>query len=311
MNLLITGGMGFLGSHCAERALGAGHSVLVVDDLTTGRHDALHPHADLDIVEGDISDPELIGRLFSEFVPSHVIHAAASYKDPDDWRRDIATNVEGTANLLSASQGVGVRRFVYLQTALCYGAPRERPISLQHPLQPASSYAISKVTGEHYVGLSSLEWVSLRLANIYGPRHYSGPMPAFYKRLKAGEKATVVDTRRDFIEIDDFLDLVDQVLRDGAPTGAFNVSSGEDSSIREIYEMIAEQLGASERADYEIVAPSSDDVETLLLDASETSTAFDWRPRVDLEDGLSRLVDWYEQNGVGETYTHLRIPPQN
>src|SRR5262249_14444502 len=152
-----------------------------------------------------IADAAVLDATIAGWRPEVVVHAAASYKDPDDWAQDAATNVLGTANVVRACERAGVQRLVYFQTALGYGLrPREQPISLSHPLRPeGSSYAISKTAGEQYIAMSSLDWISLRLANVYGPRNVSGPLPTFYRRLTAGQPCFVVDTRRDFIYVED------------------------------------------------------------------------------------------------------------
>src|SRR5262249_1045859 len=154
----------------------------------------------LTIVEGSITDGALMKRTFDDFKPDVVLHAAASYKDPDNYIGDANTNVLGTAITVSNTQRLKVKRLIYLQTALCYGDPVEQPITVKHPLEPSkSSYAISKTAGEMYIQLSGLDYVSFRLANAYGPRNLSGPLPTFYHRLTTGKPCFVMDTRRDFI----------------------------------------------------------------------------------------------------------------
>lgn len=307
MRALITGGAGFLGSNIADRLLADGHDVAVLDDCSTGRRDALQPHARLRVVEGGVEDRAAVEALCEEFRPTHIIHGAASYKDPDDWRRDVLVNVLGTVHLLEQGKALGVKRFVYLQTALSYGRAKQNPIPVTAPLWPVTSYSISKTDGERYVAMSGLPWVTLRLANIYGPRNYTGPIPTFYKRLKAGQPCTVVRTRRDFLDFDDFMRLMTKVLADGAPTGAFNVSSEKDRTIEELYHLMVRLMGLGDRPPAGVVDPGADDVASLLLDSSRTREAFGWAPEVDLETGLARLVRWFDKHGVGETYTHLRL----
>lgn len=306
--VLVTGGAGFLGANLVERLLGQGHAVAVIDNYATGRRDALQSHARLTVAEGSVADAALVDRVTAELKPTHVVHGAAAYKDPDAWAEDVASNVLGTANVVKAAQRAGVQRFVYLQTALGYGPTKQVPIPADHPLRPTTSYAISKVGGERYVAMSGLPWLSLRLANVYGPRNYTGPMPAFYKRLKAGQKCTIVRTRRDFIEVEDFLRLMDKVLVPGAPTGPFNVASGKDCTILEVYEKIHAALGLSAGEPPAVNDPGADDLASLLLDPSLTMTAFDWRPTVPLDVGVKKLVAWFDAHGVGETFTHLRMP---
>ncbi|TAJ27529.1 NAD-dependent epimerase/dehydratase family protein, partial [Bosea sp. (in: a-proteobacteria)] len=301
MRILITGGTGCLGANIAERYLDRGAQVLCLDNFETSRADALAPHNGLKVVAGSVGDAALVDKLFDEFHPTVVVHSAASYKDPDNWNEDTETNVIGTANVVKAAQRHAVQRFLYLQTALTYGRPQERPVTLAHPLAPFTSYSISKTAGEQYVAISGLPWVSLRLANIYGPRHYSGPIPTFYKRLKAGQKCFAVDTRRDFLEMDDFLRLVDLVIEKTEISGPFNVSSGTDVSIKEIFELLVKQIGITLDEPVKVVPPEGDDVSTLLMDPSETQARFGWKAQIGLDEGIARQVAWFDQYGIGET----------
>ena len=307
MKVLITGGAGFLGSNIADHLLSLNNKVCVIDNYATGRRDNLSVHPNLTTVEGDIADTGLIESLFDQFKPDHVIHAAASYKEPDNWFEDTKTNVSGTVAVVKASQRIRVKRFIYLQTALCYGLPKERPVTLSHSIEPFTSYSITKTAGENYVKISGLSYVSLRLANIYGPRNLSGPLPTFYQRLKAGKPCFVVDTRRDFFEVGDFINLIDRVLAGSDICGCFNVSTGKDNSIKEIFDLLIEQLDIHLDKPVEVRPPDEDDVATLLLDPSETETVFDWKAGIPLKDGVLRLIRWYDTHGVDEAYTHLKI----
>src|SRR5262249_28785300 len=111
MKVLITGGAGFIGSHLADRLLARRDVVLVIAIYATGRRDSLSPRPGLSLVEGTIADAELVGRVFRDFGPEHVVHAAASYKDPDNWTEDSLTNAVGTANVVQAAKAFAVRRF--------------------------------------------------------------------------------------------------------------------------------------------------------------------------------------------------------
>lgn len=307
MRVLVTGGAGCLGANLAERLLEAGHDVLSLDNYATSDPSELPRHDRLTAVEGSVADATLVDRLFDQFQPTHVVHSAASYKDPDNWAEDIATNVAGTAHVCRASLRLGVKRFVYFQTALCYGRARTRPVGIDHPLAPLSSYAISKTAGENYVRLSGLNWVSFRLANVYGPRHYSGPIPTFFKRLSAGQKCFVSDTRRDFIYMDDFLSLMDKALMEDSPRGEFNVSSGRDISIKDLFDALVGEMGMTLDEEVAVLPPDSDDIASLLLDPSETERAFGWRSEIGLAEGLRRQIEWFHEHGIGQTFTHLRI----
>jgi UDP-glucose 4-epimerase len=307
MKVLITGGAGFIGSHLADRLLAEGHEVLVIDNYATGRRDNLSAHDNLTVVEGSIADADTVQDAFARLGPEVVVHAAASYKDPDDWQEDIATNSLGTANVVKQSLSAGARRLIYFQTALCYGTkPLEQPITLSHPIRPDSSYAISKTAGEQYIELSGLDFVSFRLANAYGPRNISGPLPTFYQRLTEERPCFVMETRRDFIYIDDLIAVVRQAVLEGVGHGAYHVSTGSDFAIKELFDATVQALGMPEQQ-VEVRPRSEDDAFTILLDPSRIEADFGWRTSVGLQEGVRRAIEYYKAFGISETYTHLRV----
>jgi UDP-glucose 4-epimerase len=312
MRILVTGGAGFIGSHLADRLLERGDDVLAIDNYATGRADNLERRERLTVVDDTIVDDALVSALLADFRPDVVAHAAASYKDPEAWAEDGATNVVGTANVVRAAREHGVSRLIYFQTALCYGLhPLHQPIPVDHPLRPEeSSYAISKTAGEHYVRLSGLDWISLRLANAYGPRNLSGPLPTFYRRLKDGRPCFVVDTRRDFIYVDDLIDLVVETVDGKGAPGVYHVSSGSDVSIKELFEATVDAMGIAVEDEVEVRPRNLDDAATILLDPSRTEAEFGWRAATPLSDGVAAGIDWYERYGIDETFTHLKVGPE-
>lgn len=308
MKVLITGGAGFIGSTLADRLLDRGEQVLVVDNYATGRRDNLVPRDGLTVADGTIDDSVLIDGLFDDFEPDLVVHAAASYKDPDDWAGDARTNVLGTVNVVRAAQRTNVRRLIYFQTALCYGVdPLEQPITLEHPIRPGgSSYAISKTAGEQYIQLSGLDYISYRLANMYGPRNLSGPLPTFFHRLTEGLPCFVMETRRDFIFVNDAVDLVEMALDGRGESGVYHISSGSDFSIKELFDATVAALGISLDEPVEVRPRAEDDAYSILIDPSKTAHDFGWEPSTPLEKGVLAAIDWYRKYGLTETYTHLR-----
>ena len=307
--MLLTGGAGFIASHLTDRLLERGDSVLVIDNFASARHDTLpQGHEHLRLEEGSIAETALVDRLFDEFRPEVVVHAAASYKDPDDWDEDARTNAVGTANVVQAAERSGVGRFVYFQTALCYGLhPQEQPITLAHPLDPAaSSYAISKTAGEWYVRLSKLDWTSFRLANVYGPRNLSGPLPTFFQRLDQGKPVFVVDTRRDFLYVDDLVAVAMKAIDGGGESGIYHVSSGSDVSIKELFDATVNAMGIELHEEVEVRPRNPDDAPSILLDPSKTERDFDWSARSPLTEGVGKAIEYYRGYGVTETFTHLK-----
>jgi UDP-glucose 4-epimerase len=308
VRVLVTGGAGFIGSHVCERLADAGHDVLAIDNFATSRRDTAAAIGDrVEVLEGTIAERDEVVEAFARSRPELVVHCAASYRDPDAWEEDVRTNALGTAHVVQAAREAAVERLIYFQTALCYGnAPLEQPISLAHPLWPESSYAISKTAGEHYVALGGLDFVSFRLANVYGPRNLSGPVPTFYQRLAAGKPCFAVDTRRDFLYVEDLLAVVLRAAAGEGRPGYYHVSSGSDYSILELYEAVAAAMCSDEPVEERERGP--DDAPTILLDPSVTEAEFPgWRASTPLAEGVARTIDWYSEHGVGETYTHLKL----
>jgi UDP-glucose 4-epimerase len=283
--------------------------VLAIDNYATARRDNLRDHRNLTVVEGTIVDGDVVRSAIDTFSPEVVAHAAASYKDPENWSEDAATNAVGTANVVKAAEAADVTRLVYFQTALCYGLhPLEQPITLDHPLRPDdSSYAISKTAGEHYVRLGGIDWVSLRLANAYGPRNVSGPLPTFYHRLTEGKPVFVMDTRRDFIFVQDLIDLVVMAIDGKGSGGVYHASSGSDYSIKELLEATVKALGIEHDEEVEVRPRGPDDAFTILLDPTRTKDEFGWVPRTPLKEGVQAAIDYYREYGIEETYTHLKL----
>jgi len=307
VRVLITGGGGFIGSHLADRLLDEGHDVLVIDNFETGRRDNLEPRDGLELLEASIVDPDTVDQAFGRFGPTHVVHAAASYKNPAAWGADLQTNAVGAANVVKATQAAGVDRLIYFQTALCYGTkPSEQPVTLTHPIRPDSSYAISKTAGELYIQMALPNHVSFRLANAYGPRNISGPLPTFYQRLTEGKPCFVMDTRRDFIYVDDLIEIVMRAL-DGRGQGVYHVSSGSDYSIKELFDATLAALDIELDEEVEVRPRGEDDAYTILLDPTRAQQDFGWGVTTPLEEGVARAIAYYRERGIEQTYTHLKL----
>lgn len=305
MKVFITGGSGFIGSHLTDKLLARGDEVLVIDNYATGRKDNLKAHPKLRIVEDSICNESIMNQLMKEFKPDLVVHAAASYKDPNNWVEDSLTNVMGTAVVCQSMQKADVKRIIYFQTALCYGLkPIEQPVTLNHPILPrGSSYAITKTAAEDYIHLSGLDYVTFRLANAYGPRNISGPLPTFFKRLTNNQKCFVMDTRRDFVYIDDMVDCIMHAV-DGKGNGTYHISSGKDVSIQELFDATTDALNMN--IDVEVKPRQPDDVYSILLDPSRSNKEFGWDAKITLADGVKQTIKYYQEYGIEETFTHLK-----
>jgi len=310
MRILITGGAGCLGSNLIEHWLPKGHEILVIDNFATGKREVVPAVPGLTVREGSVADAQLVDECFSLFRPDVVIHAAAAYKDPDDWPEDSTTNIIGSIVVARAAQAFKLRRLINFQTALCYGRPQELPIPASHPTAPFTSYGITKTAGEQFLLLSGVPTLSLRIANVTGPRLAIGPIPTFYKRLQAGQSCFCSETSRDFLDMADFLDFMDLAIAEDAPTGIFNLSTGEAHSIKEIFDLVAEHLGLG-AIEVPVVPPAADDVPVVSLDPGAAIEAFGWRARVGFADTIRRQLVWYDRYGISDVFSHLKASGQD
>jgi len=283
-----------------------GHKILVVDNFATGHRGSLPDHIGLTIVEGSIADVDLVERVFASFKPEWVVHSAAAYKDPDNWAEDTSTNVQGTINVVKASLRHGSARLLHFQTALCYGRPDAVPIPVTAPVSPFTSYGISKAAGENYIMMSGLSAVSLRLANVTGPRLAIGPIPTFYQRLKQGKECFCSDSVRDFLDMSDFVAIVDRVLPHSGVAGVYNVSTGEGHTIKEVFDEVVAYLGITPERPVPIVPVGADDVPAVVLDPTMTIKDLGWSAKVGFKETIRRMLNWYDVHGVTAIYSHLK-----
>lgn len=305
MRILITGGAGCLGSNLIEYWLPQGHQFMVLDNFVTGKREVVPEVTGFEVREGHIASTDFVGKAFADFKPEVVIHSAASYKDPENWHEDALINVQGTIEVVRASEKVEVARLINFQTVLCYGKSGVSPIPVDHTVAPFTSYGISKTCGEQYLLQARVPAVSLRLANVTGPRLAIGPIPTFYKRLEAGQKRFCSDTARDFLDMSDFYSMMDLAVRPGAATGVFNVASGEAHNIKEFFELVAKHLKLVP-GDVPVTPPAADDVPVVALDSSKTTREFGRKPLVGFEETILRQLAWYDKFGVTDVFSHLK-----
>ena len=282
--VLITGAAGFIGSHLAERYLAHGSAVHGIDNLTTGNWENF-PRVEAEWSEVDVVDRKAFYKVGNDFEPDLIFHCAASYSDPNLWHRDAETNVLGSINAAIAANYHGAK-LVYFNTSL----------------PPITSYAISKIAGEQYIRESGADHMICRLANIYGPRNISGPIPTFFKRLTNEQPCTVVRTFREMIFVDDLVDAVVLFLEQDV-RGTIDVCPGTPVAIRDLYDAVAYELGVDVVPEERERDP--DDVEMMELNPRAAAQR-GWKPKVELQDGIHAAVEWYRSAGVENTYTHLK-----
>lgn len=295
MVIVVTGGAGFVGSHVVDVYVAAGHRVIVVDNLSTGSREQVHPEARL--VEIDINAPDLVDLLLEER-PEVVNHHAANASVSVSVRQptfDATQNIVGTLNLLEAARLAGVGKFIYISSGgAMYGNPEYLPMDEDHPANPVSPYALSKHTGERYVHLYGIEhglsWTSLRYANVYGPRQdpfgEAGVVSIFCQNLLDGVAPEIHwdgEQTRDFAYVGDCA-RANLLALDAGNGRAYNVGTGVGTSINALFGALVEVSGRD-------VVPRRGprrpgDVRHSYLDCSQIERELGWRADVSLQAGL-------------------------
>jgi UDP-glucose 4-epimerase len=296
--VLVTGGAGFIGSNLVDGLLARGLDVTVLDDLSTGRLENLTPalNAGARMHEGSVTDAAAVARVFELAAPDTVLHLAAQI----DVRRavrdpafDALVNVIGTANVLEAVRASGARRIVLASTGgAIYGDAGEVPTPESAPARPLSPYAASKAAAEGYLELygrlHGLSTMSLRLANVYGPRQdprgEAGVIAIYCDAAVDGRIVTVYgDGRqtRDFVFVGDVVEAF-MAAGDAAAMGCCNVATGRETSVLEV----AEALGLQVRQ----VPERAGEVRRSCLDPAAAGHVLGWRPRTSLQEGLDLTV---------------------
>lgn len=311
MRVLVTGGAGFIGSCVVRALLSSGHELAVVDDLSTGRPENLPEGVALHDV--DILDDRL-HALVTRVSPEAVVHLAAQVDvgaSVRDARRDWAVNVEGTGRVARAAAEAGVRRVVSASSAAVYGEPSAVPLAEGAPKVPANPYGRSKLAAEGVLAEElrsrAVDFASLRFANVYGERQdwrgEGGVVAVFAAAMTAGLRPAVYGAgmqTRDFVYVGDVASAVlDALAAEGALAGpgtdgpAYNVSTGEETSVEELAERIAAVAGYS--GAIERLPRRDGDIDRSALDPGKAERVFGWRAATPLGQGLERTVAWFRE----------------
>jgi nucleoside-diphosphate-sugar epimerase len=306
MRYLVTGGAGFIGSHITEELVRRGHSVIVLDDLSSGKEANLtHLAGKVDFVKGSICDAEVVASACRG--ADYVLHLAARTSVPRSVLEPIQTNhvnIDGTLNVLIAARDAKVKRVVFAASSSAYGETAELPKRETMEPSPISPYGVTKLVGELYARVCGrvygLENVSLRFFNVFGPRQdptsqYSGVLSRFITALLTGSQPVVYgdgEQSRDFTYI---ANVVDASLRaceaPGASGKVFNVGTGTRFTLNETLRLLEKISGRNAQARYD--PPRPGDIRDSLADVSLAKKILGYKPSVPFEDGLKRTWEWY------------------
>jgi len=300
MRFMITGGAGFLGSALANRLVGLGHVVHVLDDLSAG--DPARLSDEVLFTRGDVRDLPRLWSLLHDV--ECVYHLAAKVSVPASKlypREYNDVNVGGTVCLLEAMRDVGVPKLVLASSGAVYGEQASQPIPETAAPNPTSPYAVSKLAAEYYclnIGrLVGFETVVLRIFNAYGPGQplpssHAPVVPLFLKRALSGGSLVVFgggDQTRDFVYIEDVVNaLVAAGLRQGLDGRVINIGSGREHSIAQLVQLVAQVTGR----ELAPIANNSQDggISRAVADISLAARLLGYAPQVQLEQGLRRML---------------------
>lgn len=302
MKVLVTGGAGFIGSHVCDEFLRAGHEVIALDNLSSGKRENLDPRVRL--VELDIRSPEAAALIKSER-PQVLCHLAAQMdvrRSVEDPRFDADANILGFLNLLEAARVSDVKKVIFSSTGgAIYGEQDVFPAPEGHPTRPVSPYGVSKAAGELYLGYYraqyGLPYVALRYANVYGPRQNphgeAGVVAIFSQRLVAGRECTIFGDggqTRDFVFGPDVA-RANLLAAQKDYVGPLNIGTGVETDLNRLYALLAEAAGSNLKATYAPGKPGEQ--RRSCIDAGLARKVLGWEPSVQIAEGLRKTVEFF------------------
>ncbi|HKR00097.1 MAG TPA: SDR family oxidoreductase [Pyrinomonadaceae bacterium] len=308
--VLVTGGAGFVGSHIAEGLIASGARVRVIDDLSTGHRENLEEiKGELDFHQASLADEQALRRALEDV--EVVFHEAAIPSVPRSVKNPVETHVacvDGTFALLNQARLKGVRRVVYAASSSAYGDQPTLPKAEEMRPDPLSPYAVAKLVGEYYCQVFTraynLETVCLRYFNVFGPRQdpsseYSGVISRFISVLLSNEQPIIYgdgEQSRDFTYVGDVVAANMRAAETTKGVGrVINFARGERTTLNQLLEILKSITGRAD-AQAEYREPRKGDVRHSLADITRAREMLGYEPRVSLEEGLRKTIEWWKQS---------------
>ena len=304
-NILVSGGAGFIGSHLVDK-LSLGNKVIVIDNLSSGLLSNLEKSKDqITFIKGDVLDKTLLKDIVAEV--ELVFHLAANVgyiRSIEDPYFDMDVNIKGTVNILEACRNSNVKRLVYSSSGAIFGQAKYLPIDEEHPLNPESPYAASKLAAEKYCfafhKVHGVPVAALRYFNVYGPRQdtseYANVILTFFRRIREGKPLTIFgDSKqtRDFVFVEDVVSANILAATQPAAVGEiFNIATGQDTSIEQLITIVGQISGRESPVIY--ADPRAGEVRDSRANIEKARRLLGYSPETNLKEGL--LLTWSENS---------------
>lgn len=306
MKVLVTGGAGFIGSHLVDALVSRGDTVIVVDDLSTGKKEYLN--SAVRFYQIDIRDALALEKVFAQERPEIVSHHAAQTdvtRSMCDPSFDAQVNILGSLNIIRSTLQYHVRKIIFASTSAIYPEPKYVPVDENHPIKPVSAYGLSKCMVEQYMHLFSenfaMCYTAFRYGNVYGPRQdshgESGVVAIFSQQILDGIQPTIFGNgskTRDYIYVDDVVMANISAIDGAGDKGIFNLGWGREIKDIDVFEAVRNVLKVQVKPQYADKRPG--ELERIALDSKKAKSDLSWTPRVSFEEGIQQTVQYYKRH---------------
>jgi UDP-glucose 4-epimerase len=304
--VLITGGAGFIGSHLAHRLVGEGYCIVLLDNLTRGKIEYISDLISKNqakFVQGDVREYQTVFDCMKD--AKYVFHEASlcinyCFAHPEEC---LSVNIDGSYNVFKIAKELGVKRVIFASSASVYGNALHFPTNENDQLNPLTPYCVSKIAGEYLLKISGLEHNILRYFNVYGARqstdaYYTSVIVNFIKKLITNESPIIHgdgEQTMDFVNVHDIVEANYLAMLTERSNEVYNVASGKSTSVNELFRLLTQLLGSKIEPNYKPFPGSGKLVTRRQADISRIES-IGWKPKIDLREGLSELIDDLRKN---------------